>query len=147
MRLANIMRILGGLGLLGGCGMGAILKAQVPVHIDDPIAQLPLNLSGAPTVRAQAELLSSIAKSEAASVMMRIPTGSAPAGMLKFAARGNAWQVLTAQAAAVMASATAQCTTLTYDKNGNRLSQTVTSIAASPVAWGGGMYGCFVWAP
>jgi YD repeat-containing protein len=44
-----------------------------------------------------------------------------------------------------MASVTSQCTTLTYDKNGNRLSQTVAPMTSTTTTWGAATYGCFVW--
>lgn len=46
-----------------------------------------------------------------------------------------------------IASTNSQCITLIYDKNGNRVSQTVGNIAMSTTAWGSGTYGCFVWKP
>jgi hypothetical protein len=46
-----------------------------------------------------------------------------------------------------MASAATQCIALTYDKNGNRLVQTVTSMATTTTIWGAAPYGCFVWKP
>jgi YD repeat-containing protein len=40
------------------------------------------------------------------------------------------------------------CVVYTYDANGNRTSQTITS-AGPPITptWGTGVYGCFFWTP
>jgi hypothetical protein len=46
-----------------------------------------------------------------------------------------------------MASATSLCITITYDKNGNRISQTVGNVTTNTTIWGSGTYGCFVWKP
>lgn len=46
---------------------------------------------------------------------------------------------------AAMSSTNSLCITITYDKNGNRLSQTVGNVATSTTVWGSGTYGCFVW--
>lgn len=79
--------------------------------------------------------------------IVEIPKEPARANMLKFVAKGKAQQAMTALAMMATANATTQCVTLTYDQNGNRLLQTVTSMATSSVTWGSGVYGCFVWAP
>lgn len=44
-----------------------------------------------------------------------------------------------------MASASSLCITITYDKNGNRISQTVGNVTTNTTIWGSGTYGCFVW--
>jgi len=46
-----------------------------------------------------------------------------------------------------MASASSLCISITYDKNGNRVSQTVGNVTTSTTIWGSGTYGCFVWKP
>ena len=46
-----------------------------------------------------------------------------------------------------MASTTSQCISLTYDRNGNRLSQTVSLMIGTTTYWNSGVYGCFVWNP
>jgi len=47
-------------------------------------------------------------------------------------------------ASAVMASAS-RCVFFTYDKNGNRLTQTTLSPPSSLPTWGSSSYGCFAW--
>lgn len=37
------------------------------------------------------------------------------------------------------------CVTYTYDKNGNRTAQVVSTIGSSSTQWGAGTFGCFVW--
>lgn len=37
------------------------------------------------------------------------------------------------------------CVLYTYDANGNRLTQTNSSISAGTTTWGSGSYGCFMW--
>jgi hypothetical protein len=39
------------------------------------------------------------------------------------------------------------CITFTYDANGNRTAQGVATVGAAGVTWGGGAFGCFLWAP
>lgn len=46
-----------------------------------------------------------------------------------------------------MASASSLCISITYDKNGNRVSQTVGNVTTNTTIWGSGTYGCFVWKP
>ena len=45
------------------------------------------------------------------------------------------------------ASTSSLCITITYDKNGNRVSQTVANMTTATTVWGSGTYGCFVWKP
>jgi hypothetical protein len=52
-----------------------------------------------------------------------------------------------ATVAAAMASVNSLCITITYDKNGNRLSQSVANVTTSTTVWGSGTYGCFAWKP
>lgn len=44
-----------------------------------------------------------------------------------------------------MAGANSVCVAMTYDQNGNRLSQTVTPVTTTATNWGEAAYGCFVW--
>jgi arginine repressor len=44
-----------------------------------------------------------------------------------------------------MAGANNLCVAITYDQNGNRLTQTVTSTTINATVWGAGTYGCFLW--
>jgi hypothetical protein len=37
------------------------------------------------------------------------------------------------------------CVYTTYDKNGNRLTQAVSSATTTQTVWGTGTYGCFLW--
>ncbi len=37
------------------------------------------------------------------------------------------------------------CLLLSYDKNGNRTSQTINTSTSGSAAWGAGTFGCFVW--
>lgn len=37
------------------------------------------------------------------------------------------------------------CLLLSYDKNGNRTSQSVNTSTSGSAAWGAGTFGCFVW--
>lgn len=44
-----------------------------------------------------------------------------------------------------MSSANTRCVSITFDKNGNRQSQTVSSVTSTATIWGAASYGCFVW--
>jgi hypothetical protein len=46
-----------------------------------------------------------------------------------------------------MASTASLCISITYDKNGNRVLQTVGNVTTSATVWGSATYGCFVWNP
>lgn len=46
---------------------------------------------------------------------------------------------------ASLVSTTSQCVRIVYDKNGNRITQTVLPINSAPTIWGTATYGCFVW--
>lgn len=50
-------------------------------------------------------------------------------------------------AAVAMAGANSQCIAITYDKNGNRISQTVGNVTTTTTIWGSATYGCFIWKP
>lgn len=41
--------------------------------------------------------------------------------------------------------ATGNCYLMTYDKNGNRISQNTTSINSSALTWGSSAFGCSIW--
>ena len=43
--------------------------------------------------------------------------------------------------------ASSLCISITYDKNGNRILQTVGNVTTGTTIWGSGTYGCFVWKP
>lgn len=47
--------------------------------------------------------------------------------------------------AALVLGAGSVCTTIIYDKNGNRVSVAVATLGGAGTAWGSGTYGCFVW--
>jgi hypothetical protein len=51
------------------------------------------------------------------------------------------------EAVLAMSAANMRCVSITFDKNGNRLSQVDTSVTTTPTQWGAGTYGCFVWTP
>lgn len=46
---------------------------------------------------------------------------------------------------AAMLSANNHCIHITYDKNGNRLTQAGVPVTTTPTTWGSGTYGCFTW--
>lgn len=50
-----------------------------------------------------------------------------------------------AQTFVAMSVTSMLCVSMTYDQNGNRLSQTVSAVTTSTTNWGAGTYGCFVW--
>jgi hypothetical protein len=52
---------------------------------------------------------------------------------------------MSAQTVAAISSATKVCVYVTYDKNGNRLTQNVGSVTTNQTLWGAGTYGCFDW--
>jgi hypothetical protein len=55
---------------------------------------------------------------------------------------------ISAQIAAAMnisLGVSSYCIRFTYDTNGNRTARTSGQVQASPVVWGSGTYGCFVW--
>jgi hypothetical protein len=37
------------------------------------------------------------------------------------------------------------CVALSYDLNGNRTAQSVTTVGSGSTNWGSGSFGCFVW--
>ena len=37
------------------------------------------------------------------------------------------------------------CVNFSYDKNGNRTAQSVSTIGSGQTLWGSGSFGCFVW--
>ncbi|MBT2135788.1 hypothetical protein KK137_15725 [Croceibacterium sp. LX-88] len=49
------------------------------------------------------------------------------------------------QSSLKLLSSGSRCVTFKYDVNGNRIAQTVGTIASGPVQWGSGKLGCFVW--
>jgi hypothetical protein len=55
--------------------------------------------------------------------------------------------VQSAQTSVAMASPSSLCININYDKNGNRVSQTVGNVTTSTTIWGAATYGCFVWKP
>lgn len=52
---------------------------------------------------------------------------------------------VSAQTLAAMSSATKACVYVTYDKNGNRLTQSAATVTTAQTTWGSGTYGCFDW--
>lgn len=50
------------------------------------------------------------------------------------------------QAAMLFLSSAAPCLAFAYDRNGNRISQTVKPLHSGATVWGTGTFGCFVWA-
>ena len=46
---------------------------------------------------------------------------------------------------AIWVGANGTCYSITYDKNGNRISQTSAGIASSQLTWGSSAYGCSLW--
>lgn len=50
-----------------------------------------------------------------------------------------------AQTVIAMSATNMLCVSTIYDENGNRLSQTVTSVTTTTTTWGAASYGCFVW--
>ena len=146
MRLEKLLRIFCYLGLLVSFGMAPISMAQITVYMEEPFIQSPLNLALVPTARSQTSFLSNKTRPMIIPFIVETPQGPARARMLKFVAKGEVQHALAAQVVMATADATTQCVTLNYDQNGNRLSQTVSSMAPNPVTWGSGVYGCFVWA-
>lgn len=47
----------------------------------------------------------------------------------------------------MMVGSGSSCVTFSYDLNGNRTSQAVSTIGSGGVLWGAGAFGCFIWAP
>lgn len=45
----------------------------------------------------------------------------------------------------IMLASGSHCIGFTYDVNGNRTSQAVSTIGSGPTLWGSGTFGCFVW--
>ena len=52
---------------------------------------------------------------------------------------------LTLPPALLVLGAGSVCVKITYDANGNRTGQTVTTVSAGGITWGSGTFGCFVW--
>lgn len=50
-----------------------------------------------------------------------------------------------AQTVIAMSVTNMLCISMTYDENGNRLSQIVRSVTITPTTWGASAYGCFIW--
>lgn len=50
------------------------------------------------------------------------------------------------QAAMLFLSSAGPCLAFAYDRNGNRISQTVKPLSSGATVWGTGTFGCFVWA-
>ena len=48
------------------------------------------------------------------------------------------------QSAAITLNVDSRCVVFTYDKNGNRITQT-TSTPPATTTWGSARYGCFAW--
>mgnify|MGYP003119333055 CR=1 FL=1 len=46
---------------------------------------------------------------------------------------------------AAMSSANRHCISITYDKNGNRITQADVLVTTTPTIWGSRTYGCFTW--
>lgn len=58
------------------------------------------------------------------------------------------WAPQVSAAMTVLLSSSSQCVGYSYDRNGNRLAVTVTTVtppASPPAEWGAANYGCFVW--
>jgi len=49
------------------------------------------------------------------------------------------------QSTALWLNLASPCLLLSYDKNGNRTSQTINNSTSGSAAWGAGTFGCFVW--
>ena len=63
-------------------------------------------------------------------------------------ASAQGWLMLGPQssALALLALGTgSHCVTFTYDLNGNRLSQSSTTMGSGSTNWGSGSFGCFTW--
>lgn len=45
----------------------------------------------------------------------------------------------------MLLGAGSSCALLTYDTNGNRLGQAVTTISSTGAVWGASSFGCFIW--
>lgn len=53
--------------------------------------------------------------------------------------------IIPAQTVIAMSATNMLCIKITYDENGNRLSQTASSVTLTETVWGTATYGCFVW--
>lgn len=63
-------------------------------------------------------------------------------------ARANPLIVISTLSPPILAATSSinkHCVYLTYDKNGNRLSQADVPVKTTPTTWGSGTYGCFTW--
>lgn len=72
-------------------------------------------------------------------VALIVPGSPAQAGVYSLAST----QVV--QSAMLLASSAGSCLTLSYDKNGNRVSQSVGGPAPGAALWGARNFGCFDW--
>lgn len=53
--------------------------------------------------------------------------------------------VQVASALPILIAAGSVCVKYTYDANGNRTAQIVTTIGSGQTLWGAGTYGCYLW--
>lgn len=67
-----------------------------------------------------------------------LPTSAQASALLLFGPLG-------AQSSVFLLGSGSLCVGFTYDVNGNRTAQTVSTIGSGSVLWGAGTYGCFVW--
>ena len=49
------------------------------------------------------------------------------------------------QSLLVLLGSGSQCLNFTYDVNGNRTAQSISTIGSGQTVWGSGTFGCFVW--
>ena len=63
-------------------------------------------------------------------------------------AHAHGFPILSVQIASalpILITAGSACILYSYDTNGNRTAQSVTTIGAGTTQWGSGTYGCFLW--
>ena len=63
-------------------------------------------------------------------------------------AQAHGFPILSVQIASalpILITAGSSCILYSYDTNGNRTAQTVTTIGGGQAQWGSGTYGCFLW--
>lgn len=62
---------------------------------------------------------------------------------------GKGWEQLASRdrftPMVVLLGAGSSCVFLTYDANGNRQAQTITTISTTGATWGASSFGCFIW--
>jgi hypothetical protein len=68
------------------------------------------------------------------------PSGSAEAQSIALALDTQVTQSII-----MMLSSTSSCVAFSYDLNGNRTAQSVSTIGSSATNWGSGSFGCFLW--